>query len=167
MGLLESLHIAPYEVVGQVANFAILAFILWKVLWSPLLKAVDARRADAARGQEDAAAAANARAEAEAAKAALLADARAQAATMVAEARAQATAEATALHAAKEKEIHLLKARALEEISAGKRKAAAEVREHAVALALQLVEKTLPGAVPAAQLQTQLEKSLQTLKNAK
>lgn len=86
---LNALGINTGFLLGQIVNFLIIALLLSLVLWGPLRNMLDARSAKIQKGLEDAAAAANARRNAETEADKILTAARADAARVVEEARAR------------------------------------------------------------------------------
>lgn len=89
-GLLTPLGINGGLLAVQVLNFALIAFVLTRVLWRPAVNMLDARSTEIQKGLEDAAAAARARQNAEEEAEKVLSEARAERQKMLEEARAQA-----------------------------------------------------------------------------
>ncbi|MDX1994310.1 MAG: F0F1 ATP synthase subunit B [bacterium] len=86
---LDALGINLGGLISQLINFGVIFFILTTLLWRPITNMLDNRSATIAKGLEDAAAAANARRNAEAEAERILAQARAEAARIVEEGRAR------------------------------------------------------------------------------
>ncbi|MDI9639608.1 F0F1 ATP synthase subunit B [Anaerolineae bacterium CFX9] len=76
--------------LAQMINFLLLFFLLSRVLWNPLVNMLDSRSATIAKGLEDAAAAANARRNAEAEAEKIRAEARAEVSRVIEEGRGRA-----------------------------------------------------------------------------
>src|SRR5690606_26379868 len=88
-GPLAALGINLGLLISQLVNFAVIAFILTRVLWNPLTNHLEARSAKIQKGLEDAAAAANARRNAEAEAEKILAQARIEASQMAEQGRSR------------------------------------------------------------------------------
>jgi F-type H+-transporting ATPase subunit b len=92
---LEQLGINPIFLLSQIVNFAILAFLLQRFAYKPILNALDARRERIEKGLEDARLAEEARANAESERQQILDEARAEAQGIVAEANQRGEAQAS------------------------------------------------------------------------
>lgn len=79
-------------IVAQILNFAIVAFLVWRFAFKPVVNTMDERRERIAQGLKDAEDARQDRAQAEEQRKAIVAEARAQAQDILAQARAQAEA---------------------------------------------------------------------------
>ncbi len=88
-GPLAALGINLGLLISQLVNFAVIAFILTRILWNPLTNHLEARSAKIQKGLEDAAAAANARRNAEAEAEKILAQARMEASQMAEQGRSR------------------------------------------------------------------------------
>ena len=91
---MEQIGINPIYLLSQIVNFAILAFLLYRLAYRPILKALDERRERIAKGLEDARMAEEARANAESERQRILDDARVEAQGIVAEANERGEAQA-------------------------------------------------------------------------
>jgi F-type H+-transporting ATPase subunit b len=91
---LEQLGINPIFLLSQIVNFAILAFLLRRFAYTPILNALDQRRERIEKGLEDARLAEEARANAESERQQILDQARAEAQGIVAEANQRGEAQA-------------------------------------------------------------------------
>ena len=98
-GVLASLGIEGKLFIAQLVNFGIVLFVLWKLAYKPLLKAMDERTKKIEQGLKDAAASAGSRKLAEEERANIVTEARKaakdimdQAATLAAKERQEATA---------------------------------------------------------------------------
>ena len=83
---MEQLGINPIFLLSQIVNFAVLAFLLHRFAYKPILKMLDQRRERIEKGLEDARLAEEARANAEQERQQILDGARAEAQRVVAEA---------------------------------------------------------------------------------
>jgi F-type H+-transporting ATPase subunit b len=92
---LEQLGINPIFLLSQIVNFAILAFLLQRFAYKPILNALDQRRERIEKGLEDARLAEEARANAESERQQILDQARAEAQGIVAEANQRGEAQAS------------------------------------------------------------------------
>jgi F-type H+-transporting ATPase subunit b len=91
---LEQLGINPIFLLSQIVNFAILAFLLQRFAYKPILNALDQRRERIEKGLEDARLAEEARANAESERQKILDQARTEAQEIVAEANQRGEAQA-------------------------------------------------------------------------
>jgi F-type H+-transporting ATPase subunit b len=91
---LEQLGINPIFLLSQIANFAVLAFLLQRFAYKPLLRMFDERRQRIEKGLEDARLAEEARANAESERQQILDQARTEAQGIVAEANQRGEAQA-------------------------------------------------------------------------
>jgi F-type H+-transporting ATPase subunit b len=91
---LEQLGINPIFLLSQIVNFAILAFLLQRFAYKPILNALDKRRERIEKGLEDARLAEEARANAESERQRILDEARSEAQGIVAEANARGDTQA-------------------------------------------------------------------------
>jgi len=94
---LEQLGINPIFLLSQIANFALLAFLLHRFAYKPILKMLDQRRERIEKGLEDARLAEEARANAEQERQQVLDQARAEAQGVVAEANQRGETQAAKL----------------------------------------------------------------------
>lgn len=91
---MEQLGINPIFLLSQIVNFAVLAFLLHRFAYKPILKMLDQRRERIEKGLEDARLAEEARANAEQERQQILDGARAEAQGVVAEANERGEAQA-------------------------------------------------------------------------
>jgi F-type H+-transporting ATPase subunit b len=94
---LEGLGINPIYLLSQIVNFSILAFLLYRFAYRPILNMLDQRRERIEKGLEDARLAEEARANAESERQQILDDARAEAQGIVAEANQRGEAQAASI----------------------------------------------------------------------
>ena len=143
MDILNNLGINPIFLLAQIANFIVLAWLLGALLYKPVLKMLDERRAKIEKGLEDARAAETARANAEAERQSVLDAARAEAQKLRAEANQQAEQAAAKIKADAQLEAEKIKADALSGLSAERDKMLSELRGQIAALAIAASSKLI------------------------
>ena len=143
MDILNSIGINPIFLLAQIVNFAVLAWLLSKLLYGPITKMLDERRAKIEKGLEDARAAETARANAEAERQSVLDAARAEAQKLRAEANQQAEQAAAKIRADAQAEAEKIKADALSGLSAERDKMLSELRGQIAALAIAASNKLI------------------------
>ena len=143
MDILNNLGINPIFLLAQIANFAVLALLLRALLYGPITKMLDERRAKIEKGLEDARAAETARANAEAERQSVLDAARAEAQKLRAEANQQAEQAAAKIRADAQAEAVKIKADALSGLSAERDKMLSELRGQIAALAIAASSKLI------------------------
>jgi len=121
----------------------VLAWLLSKLLYGPITKMLDERRAKIEKGLEDARAAETARANAEAERQSVLDAARAEAQKLRAEANQQAEQAAAKIRADAQAEAEKIKADALSGLSAERDKMLSELRGQIAALAIAASSKLI------------------------
>ncbi len=136
MDILNNLGINPIFLLAQIVNFVVLALLLRALLYGPITKMLDERRAKIEKGLEDARAAETARANAEAERQSVLDAARAEAQKLRAEANQQAEQAAAKIRADAQAEAVKIKADALNGLSAERDKMLSELRGQIAALAI-------------------------------
>jgi F-type H+-transporting ATPase subunit b len=143
LDILNNLGINPIFLLAQIANFIVLAWLLGALLYKPVLKMLDERRAKIEKGLEDARAAETARANAEAERQSVLDAARAEAQKLRAEANQQAEQAAAKIKADAQLEAEKIKADALSGLSAERDKMLSELRGQIAALAIAASSKLI------------------------
>ena len=143
MDILNNLGINPIFLLAQIVNFIVLAWLLGALLYKPVLKMLDERRAKIEKGLEDARAAETARANAEAERQSVLDAARAEAQKLRAEANQQAEQAAAKIKADAQLEAEKIKADALSGLSAERDKMLSELRGQIAALAIAASSKLI------------------------
>ena len=133
--------------IAQVVNFAILAFILKKFLWKPLLTAIAERQAKAASVEEMAKEATRAEVEARETQEATERTARQRASQIIQEAEAHAKIISADIKERAEKEAKDIVGRAEKEAEAARERIFAETRTDLADLALRAAEKVLKRSV--------------------
>ncbi len=143
MDILNKIGINPVFLLAQILNFAVLALLLRALLYGPITKMLDERRAKIERGLEDALAAGTARANAEAERQSVLDAARVEAQKLRAEANQQAEQAAAKIRADAQAEAVKIKADALGGLSAERDKMLSELRGQIAALAIAASSKLI------------------------
>jgi F-type H+-transporting ATPase subunit b len=143
LDILNNLGINPIFLLAQIANFIVLAWLLGALLYKPVLKMLDERRAKIEKGLEDARAAETARANAEAERQSILDAARVEAQKLRAEANQQAEQAAAKIKADAQLEAEKIKADALSGLSAERDKMLSELRGQIAALAIAASSKLI------------------------
>ena len=143
MDILNNLGINPIFLLAQILNFVVLALLLRALLYRPITKMLDERRAKIEKGLEDARAAETARANAEAERQSVLDAARAEAQKLRAEANQQAEQAAAKIRADAQAEAVKIKADALGGLSAERDKMLSELRGQIAALAIAASSKLI------------------------
>ena len=143
MDILNNIGINPIFLLAQIANFVVLALLLRALLYGPITKMLDERRAKIEQGLEDARAAEVARTNAEAERQSILDAARAEAQKLRAEANQQVEQAATQIRADAEAEAVKIKADALSGLSAERNKMLSELRGQIAALAIAASNKLI------------------------
>ncbi len=136
MDILNSIGINPVFLLGQIVNFVVLALLLRALLYGPITKMLDERRAKIEQGLEDARAAEVARTNAEAERQSILEAAHAEAQKLRAEANQQAEQAAVKIRADAQAEAVKIKADALSGLNAERDKMLSELRGQIAALAI-------------------------------
>jgi F-type H+-transporting ATPase subunit b len=129
--------------IAQLINFGIIFLLLRAFAWGPLMRFLDKRSAEIAKGLEDAQVAAEARANAEAQAQKILADARAEAQKIVAEARAGAEERARPIVQAAEADAEKIRAEARIRAEEAQANALAGVRSQVISLAIAAANKLI------------------------
>ena len=143
MDILNNIGINPVFLLAQIVNFIVLALLLRALLYGPITKMLDERRAKIEKGLEDARAAETARANAEAERQSVLDAARAEAQKLRAEANQQAEQAAAKIRADAQAEAEKIKADALSGLSAERDKMLSELRGQIAALAIAASSKLI------------------------
>jgi F-type H+-transporting ATPase subunit b len=143
LDILNNIGINPVFLLAQILNFAVLAILLRALLYGPITRMLDERRAKIEKGLEDARAAETARANAEAERQSILDAARAEAQKLRAEANQQAEQAAAKIRADAQAEAVKIKADALSGLSAERDKMLSELRGQIAALAIAASSKLI------------------------
>ena len=143
MDILNNIGINPVFLLAQIVNFVVLAVLLRALLYGPITKMLDERRAKIEKGLEDARQAEAARANAETERQKILDGARADAQKIRAEANQQAEQAAAKMRADAQAEAEKTKADALAELSGERDKMLSELRGQIAALAIAASNKLI------------------------
>jgi len=143
LDILNNIGINPIFLLAQIVNFVVLALLLRALLYGPVTKMLDERRAKIEKGLRDADAAEKARANAETEKQTILDGARAEAQKIRAEANQQAEQAAAKIRADAQAEAEKIKADALSGLSGERDKMLSELRGQIAALAIAASNKLI------------------------
>jgi F-type H+-transporting ATPase subunit b len=143
LDILNNLGINPIFLLAQILNFVVLAVLLRALLYGPITKMLDERRAKIEKGLEDARAAEAARANAETERQRILDEARAEAQKLRADANLQAEQAAAKIRADAHAEAAKIKQDARSEQSSERDKMLSELRGQIAALAIAASNKLI------------------------
>ena len=143
MDILNNIGINPIFLLAQIVNFVVLAVLLRALLYGPITKMLDERRAKIEKGLEDARQAEAARANAETERQKILDGARAEAQKIRAEANQQAEQAAAKIQADAQAGAEKIKADASAELSGERDKMLSELRGQIAALAIAASNKLI------------------------
>lgn len=143
MDILNNIGINPIFLLAQIANFAVLAWLLSKLLYGPVIKMLDERRAKIEKGLRDAEAAEQARAGAEAERARILDAARAEAQKLVAEANVRADQAAASVAAKAEADAARALQTARQDAEGERNRILGDLRSQVAALAIAAANKVV------------------------
>lgn len=143
--VLVSLGINGWQFAGQLVNFAVVVFVMWKWVYTPLLKIMDARAKEIANGLENAKLAERRLADASDEKERVLREARAEAHDLLEDIKSRADAvKKEKLELAKsEIEKHIAEAKA--QIKNERDAAAAALKKDVAELVVLATEKVAAG----------------------
>ena len=153
MDILNNIGINPIFLLAQIVNFVVLAVLLRALLYGPVTKMLDERRAKIEKGLEDARQAEAARANAEAERQKILDGARAEAQKIRAEASQQAEQAAAKIRADALAETEKSKADALAGLGGERDKMLSELRGQIAALAIAASNKLIGQSLDRARQQ--------------
>jgi len=143
LDILNNIGINPVFLLAQIINFVVLAVLLRALLYGPITKMLDERRAKIEKGLEDARQAEAARANAETERQKILDGARAEAQKIRAEANQQAEQAAAKIQADAQAGAEKIKADASAELSGERDKMLSELRGQIAALAIAASNKLI------------------------
>jgi F-type H+-transporting ATPase subunit b len=141
--------------LSQIANFAILAFLLYRFGYRPILRVLDQRRERIEKGLEDARMAEEARANAESERQQILDEARAEAQGIVAEANQRGEAQAAKIVEESKEQANTILQEARADAAAERNRMLGEMRGQISALAIAAANQ-LVGATMDEQRQVEL-----------
>jgi F-type H+-transporting ATPase subunit b len=153
LDILNNIGINPIFLLAQIVNFVVLAVLLRALLYGPVTKMLDERRAKIEKGLEDARQAEVARANAEAERQKILDGARAEAQKIRAEANQQAEQTAAKIRADAQAEAEKTKADALAGLGGERDKMLSELRGQIAALAIAASNKLIGESLDRARQQ--------------
>ncbi len=151
--------------VAQLANFAVVLFVMWKWVYKPLLKIIDARTAKIEKGLQDAEAAAAAKSGAEKASEEAIVMARREAQRILEASQQQADAHRAEAKAKTQSELAVLIQQGKEALVAEKEKMVRDARGEIAELAVEAAKKALGATVSEAQKKALLEEVTTYLKS--
>ncbi len=147
MDILNNIGINPIFLLAQIVNFVVLVVLLRALLYGPITKMLDDRRAKIEKGLEDARSAELARQGAEAERARVLDDARAEAQKLRAEATLQAEMAAEKIKADAQADTEKMRADALAELGSERDRMLSELRGQIAALAMAAANKVVSATL--------------------
>jgi F-type H+-transporting ATPase subunit b len=144
-GILGTLGIDAYKLIAQLVNFAIVVFVMWRWVYRPLVKTMDARSKEITTGLENAKEAKRQLSDATAEKEQLVNDARAEAMSILDETKGKAEAvRQERLKIAKE-EIEKIAAEAKERLKMEREAAYGALQNDIADLVRRATEKVAKG----------------------
>ena len=143
MEALNNLGINPIYLLSQILTFAVLAFLLVKFLYNPILDMLEKRKEVIAKGLEDARAAGEARARADEEVAKIIDEARKKAQQVVAEASTSAEQVSVNIEAQAEEQRKKILAQAQEDARLERDQVLSEMRGQVGALAVAAAQKII------------------------
>ena len=143
MEALSNLGINPIYLLSQIVTFGLLAFLLSRLLYNPILNMLETRRERIAKGLEDARAAEEARGQADQEAGRIIEEARKRAQQVVAEANTSAEQVRANIEAQAEEERRKILAQARQDAEAERNQVLSEMREQIGALAIAAAERIL------------------------
>ncbi|MEK9152659.1 MAG: F0F1 ATP synthase subunit B [Patescibacteria group bacterium] len=146
-GALGSLGINLKLFLAQLVNFGVVLFVMWKWVYTPLLKVMDERTAKIEKGLKAAEAGEAVRAEAEAERLKLVSEARSQAKTIIEAAEASAATRRDEMVRKAKTEVEKVVEAGKEAIRTEKEKMVLEVKAEVVELVALAAEKVLGEVV--------------------
>lgn len=144
---MEQLGINPIFLLSQIINFLVLAFLLQRFAYKPILNVLDKRREEVEKGLEDARLAAEARANAESERQQVLDQARAEAQGVVAEATQRGEDQAAKIVAAAQEQAQAILAEARSEAQAEQERLLGEMRGQIAALSIAAANRLVGEAL--------------------
>jgi len=133
--------------IAQIFNFILVFGLLTVFLWRPLANMLDSRSEEIAKGLEDAAAAANARRNAEAEADKILSQARSEAAQIVEEARGRGDEVASGIEAQAREEADKIRAEARTGAEAERNAQLAGLRDQVAAISIAVANRLIGEAM--------------------
>lgn len=143
--------------IAQIINFLLIFGLLAVFLWRPLMNMLDTRSAEIAKGLEDAAAAANARRNAEAEAEKILAQARVEAAQIVEEGRSRVEEVAKAIEAEARDDAERIRTEGRAEAQAARNSELANLRGQVTAISVAVAQRLIGEALDAKRQQALID----------
>ncbi len=143
MDAVAKLGINPIYLLSQIVVFSVLAFLLGKFMYNPILNMLEKRKERIAKGLEDARAADEARAKADEEAARILEEARKKAQQIVAEATTSAEQVRTNIEAQADEQALKILAQAREDAESERNQILSEMRGQIGALSIAAAQKIL------------------------
>lgn len=140
---LDALGINGGFLLAQAVNFGLIFVVLMIFLWRPLVNMLDSRSAKIQKGLEDAAAAANARMNAEAEASKVLAAARSEAQTVIDDARGRADEVGKTIEAEARTEAETIRAQARQAAVDERNAQLAGLRNQVAAISVAVAERLI------------------------
>lgn len=146
-GGIEALGINTGFLIAQIVNFGIILLILGAILWRPITNMLDSRATKIAKGLEDAAAAANARRNAETEAEKILAQARSEAQKVIEESRGQGDEVAKTIEAEARADADKIRDDARTGIEAERNQELAGLRDQVKAISVAIAERLIGSSM--------------------
>jgi len=139
----DIMHVSGPMMVWTWVTFLLVAVVLYKVAWKPILSALEQRERRIRRSLEDAEKARLAAADADARRDAIVGEARASAQSLIEEGRAEAVANAQRAEHKSRAEVRLVMANAQRDITQAQEQARRQLTADTAALAVELAAKVV------------------------
>ncbi|HTK60492.1 MAG TPA: F0F1 ATP synthase subunit B [Candidatus Baltobacteraceae bacterium] len=143
--------------IAQLVNFSVVLFVMWKWVYTPLLKIIDTRTAKIDKGLKDAEAAEAAKSGAEKASEEAIVAARREAQRILEEAQKAADAQRAELKSKTQSELAALVQQGKDTLAAEKEKMVREARAEIAELAVMAAGKALGQELTGAQRKAMLD----------
>ncbi|CAG0960569.1 MAG: F0F1 ATP synthase subunit B [Anaerolineae bacterium] len=140
---MDRLGINPGVLLANIINFAIVAVLLWALVWKPMVKALETRRERIAKGLEDARAAEQAKANAERDAQKLIDERRREANKLVEEARGTADLQGKGVLDEARREAEAIRTKARQEAIEERNAILAEVRTQVAQISIAAAERVV------------------------
>ncbi len=151
--------------IAQLVNFSVVVFVMWKWVYTPLLKIIDARTSKIDKGLRDSEAAAAAKAGAEQAAEEAIVTARREAQRMLEESQKQSDTQRAEMKSKTQAELATLIQQGKDALAAEKEKMVRDARVEIAELAVEAAKKALGATLTDHQKKALLEEATEHLKN--
>ncbi len=162
-GASSLMNVSPHMMGLTWITFALLAFILYKKAWKPILAGLEKREADLQKAVDQAEQVRAQLAQIDAQRKAALAEADAKAKEVIEAARAAAASAAAAIESKAREESQILLENAQREIRTERDKAVAALRNESADLAIQLSRKIIGESLDLQQSRQLVDRILETM----